>query len=172
MKKLIFLAVGLFLVNFTLQAQRYAVVDIQYILSKLPQYAQADTTLKLMEARWQNEIDSAKQAADSLSYRFDAEKYMLADELKTKRQTQVDNANKYVRYLQTRYFGYQGEAFRQRERLVRPIQNEIYNAIQQIALKSGWDFVLDKSAGTSLLYSDPKLDKSDMVLQALGISTK
>jgi len=172
MKRLIFLVVGLFLVNVTLQAQRYAVVDIQYILSKMPSYAKADTTLKLMQVHWQNEIDSAKQKADSLSNRYEAEKYMLADELKTKRQIQVDNANKYVMYLQTKYFGYEGEAFRQREKLVRPIQNEIYNAMQQLALRSGWDFVLDKSAGTGLLYSDPKLDKSDLVLQALGISTK
>jgi outer membrane protein len=97
---------------------------------------------------------------------------MLADELKAKRQIQVDNANKYVQYLQTKYFGFEGEIFKQREKLVRPIQNEIYNATQQLALKNGWDFILDKSAGTGLLYSDPKLNKSDLVLQALGVTEK
>jgi outer membrane protein len=172
MKKFIFLIVGLAAVNTALRAQRYAVVDMQYILSKLPEYAKVDTALKLMTVKWQNEIDSAKQSADSLSRRFDAEKYMLADELKTKRQMQVSNANKYVGYLQAKYFGYEGEMFKQREKLVRPIQNEIYNTLQQMGLKNGWDMVLDKSAGTGLLYSDPKLDKSDLVLQALGVITK
>ncbi|ANI90490.1 hypothetical protein A9P82_15055 [Arachidicoccus ginsenosidimutans] len=171
MKKAIVLSIFCF-VSFTSFAQRYAVVDLQYILNKLPEYANADTTLQLMQMKWQKEVDSSKHYADSLSNRFDAEKYMLADELKSKRQIEVDNAEKRVMYLQTKYFGYKGELFQQREKLVQPIQNKIYSVIQQMALKNGWDLVFYKNADTGLLYSDPKLDKSDAVLEALGVKTK
>lgn len=153
-------------------AQRYAVVDLQYIKGQWPQYHQADTTIKLEAYKWEKIVDSAKLYADSLAHRFDAEQYMLNDELKAKRRIEVDNANKRVIYLNTHYFGYQGELFKERERLIQPLQNKLYNIIRQMSLKSGWDMVFDKSAGTSMLYADPKLDKSDLVLKELGLASK
>lgn len=154
------------------KAQRYAVVDLQYIKSQWPEYHKADTTIKLEAYKWEKVVDSAKLYADSLAHRFDAEQYMLNDELKTKRKTEVENANKRVIYLNTHYFGYQGELFKERERLIQPLQNRLYNIVRQMALKSGWDMVFDKSAGTGMLYSDPKLDKSDLILKELGIASK
>jgi len=154
------------------KAQRYAVVDLQYIKSQWAEYHKADTTIKLEAYKWEKVVDSAKLYADSLAHRFDAEQYMLNDELKAKRKTEVENANKRVIYLNTHYFGYQGELFKERERLIQPLQNKLYNIIQQMSLKSGWDMVFDKSAGTGMLYSDPKLDKSDLILKELGLATK
>ncbi|HEY0297805.1 MAG TPA: OmpH family outer membrane protein [Arachidicoccus sp.] len=171
-KTILFSFIVVLLSTFSLHAQRYAVVDLQYIKSNWSQYQKADTTIKLEAFRWEKVVDSAKLYADSLAHRFDAEKYMLNDELKQKRQTEVDNANKKVVYLNSHYFGYQGELFKEREKLVQPLQNQLYSIIQQMSLKNGWDFVLDKSAGTGLLYSDPKLDKSDAVLKELGIAVK
>ena len=153
-------------------AQRYAVVDMTYILAQMPEYARVDTTLELMSAKWQLEVDSAEHYADSLKHDFDAEQYMLADELKAKRVLEIQNAETQVRNLRTSYFGYQGELFKKRAQLVQPIQNKIYSIIQQLSIKYAWDFVLDKSAGTALLFSDPKLNKSDLILEAMGIKTK
>lgn len=153
-------------------AQRYAVVDMKYMLGKIPEYVKIDTILKIQALKWQKSIDSAKNTADSLQKLFDAEKYMLPDELKSKRELQVKNAFNTIIFLQGHYFGYEGELFKQREKLVQPIQNRIYSTIQQMAIKNSWDFVWDKSAGTGLLYSDPKLDKSDDVLKTMGIKSK
>lgn len=153
-------------------AQRYAVVDMDYLLSKMPEYARVDTTLELMAVRWQKEIDSVAHYADSLNKDFKVEQYMLADELKAKRMLQIQNAETEVRNLQTKYFGYQGELFKRRAQLVQPIQNKIYSMIQQLSIKYSWDFVLDKSAGTQVIFSDPKLNKSDLILEAMGIKTK
>ena len=154
------------------KAQRYAVVDMTYILEQMPEFARVDTTLELMAAKWQLEVDSAAKYADSLRHDFDAEQYMLADELKAKRMLQIQNAETEVRNLRTGYFGYQGELFKRRAQLVQPIQNKIYSVIQQLSIKYAWDFVMDKSAGTALIFSDPKLNKSDLVLEAMGIKTK
>ena len=154
------------------RAQRYAVIDMEYLLSKMPEYARVDTTLELMTAKWQQQIDSAGHYADSLRNDFKSEQYMLADELKAKRMLQIQNAETEVRNLRTTYFGYQGALFKKRAQLVQPIQNKIYSVIQQLSLKHGWDFVLDKSAGTNLIFSDPKLNKSDLILEAMGIKTK
>lgn len=154
------------------KAQRYAVVDMTYLLSNMPEYARVDTTLELMSAKWQQEVDSVSHYADSLRKDFKSEQYMLADELKAKRMLQIQNAETEVRNLRTSYFGYQGELFKKRAQLVQPIQNKIYSIIQQLSIKYGWDFVLDKSAGTALIFSDPKLNKSDLILEAMGIKTK
>ncbi|SEA57205.1 periplasmic chaperone for outer membrane proteins Skp [Arachidicoccus rhizosphaerae] len=156
----------------TLLAQRYAVIDMNYMLSKMPEYARVDTTLELLTAKWQKEVDSAGHYADSLRNDYKAEQYMLADELKAKRMLQIQNAETEVRNLRTGYFGYQGQLFKKRAELVQPIQNKIYSIIQQLSVKYGWDFVLDKSAGTQVIFSDPKLNKSDVILEAMGIKTK
>ena len=153
-------------------AQRYAVVDMNYMLSKMPEYARVDTTLELMTAKWQKQIDSASHYADSLRNDYKSEQYMLPDELKAKRMLQIKNAQTEVGNLRTSYFGYQGELFKKRAQLVQPIQNKIYSIIQQLSVKYGWDFVLDKSAGTQLIFSDPKLNKSDLILEAMGVKTK
>jgi outer membrane protein len=145
---------------------------MNYLLSKMPEYARVDTTLELLTARWQKEVDSAGHFADSLRKDYKAEQYMLADELKAKRMLQIQNAETEVRNLQTGYFGYQGQLFKKRAELVQPIQSKIYSIIQQLSIKYGWDFVLDKSAGTQVIFSDPKLNKSDVILEAMGIKTK
>ncbi|HTN36393.1 MAG TPA: OmpH family outer membrane protein [Arachidicoccus sp.] len=172
MKKAIALTVICLVTVFAVNAQRYAVVDMQYILGKLPEYARVDTTLQLTALKWQREVDSIAHFADSLRKDFSAEQYMLADELKAKRMLQIQSTDNEVHNLQTLYFGYQGMLFKRRSQLVQPIQNKIYSIIQQLSIKNGWDFVLDKSSGTALLFSDPKLNKSDLILDAMGIKTK
>ena len=94
---------------------------------------------------------------------------MLSDELKKKREDELFNKEKEVRDLQKKRFGYEGDLFKQRQQLVKPIQDKVYNAIQKIAVARGYDFILDKSEGITVIFADPKLDKSDDVLRELGI---
>ncbi|PZP52390.1 MAG: hypothetical protein DI598_00735 [Pseudopedobacter saltans] len=153
-------------------AQRYAVIDTRYILSKMPEYADADVQLKKMSTQWQREVAKMQTDLDAMRKDFQAEQYMLTDELKQKREIEIANKEKMVRDLNTKYFGYEGELFVQRKRLVQPIQDKIYNAVQNMAVTRGYDFILDKSEGITVIFADPKLNKSDDILVSLGIKTK
>ncbi len=150
-------------------SQRYAVIDTKYILGKMPDYTEADKKLQLVSEQWQREIDQQQSELDRMYKDYDAEKYMLTDELKKKREDELFNKEKEVRDLQKRRFGYQGDLFKEREKLVKPLQDKVYNAVQKIAVARGYDFILDKSAGITVIFADPKLDRSDDVLRELGI---
>lgn len=150
-------------------AQRYAIIDTKYILDKMPEYKNADKKLKEISIQWQKEIDEKEAEKDRMYKNYDAEQFMLSDELKKKRETELFNKEKEVRDLQKRRFGYDGDLFKERQRLVKPIQDKIYNAIQKIAIAKGYDFILDKSEGITVIFADPKLDRSDDVLHELGI---
>ena len=170
MKKLLFFAFLLLSVA-SASAQRYAVIDTKYILDKMPEYKTADQQLAQIGAQWQKEIDD-KQAQLNLMYRnFDAEQFMLSDELKKKREDQLFNMEKDIRELQKKRFGYEGDLFKERQRLVKPVQDKVYNAIQKMAVNRGYDFVLDKSEGITVIFADPKLDKSEEVLRELGVKS-
>lgn len=150
-------------------AQRYAVIDAKYILDKMPAYKEANLQLEQMVIDWQKEVDKKQYFVDSLAKDFESEKYMLNDELKQKRITQIDFYRQELLSLNKKYFGFEGELFKQRARLMRPIQDRLYNTIQQMSIQRGWDIVFDKSEGTNIFYNDPKLNKSDEILEAMGI---
>ncbi|HET7115848.1 MAG TPA: OmpH family outer membrane protein [Hanamia sp.] len=169
MKKLLF--IFLLCVSFagTGFSQRYAVIDSKYILSKLPEYKDAQLTLDQFSKMWQQELDRKSTALDSMYKEYDAEKVMLSDELRKKREDQLYNMQKELSDLQRKRFGYQGDLFKKREELMKPIQDRVYNAIQKLAVAKLYDFILDKSAGITVIFADPKLDKSDDVLKELGV---
>src|SRR5580693_2496932 len=149
--------------------ERYAVVDTKYILEKMPEYKDAQKKLDQTSMVWQKEIDD-KQATLSKMYKdYDAEKVMLSDTLQKKREIQLFNMEKEVRDLQRKRFGYEGDLFKLRQELVKPIQDKVYNAIQQLAVNRMYDLILDKSEGITVIFADPKLDKSEDVLRTLGI---
>ncbi len=150
-------------------AQRYAVVDTRYILSKIPDYKTAETKIQQVTEQWQKEIDEKQVALDKMYKNFDAEQFMLSEDLKKKREDELFNKEKEVRELQKKRFGYEGDLFKERQKLIKPIQDKVYNAIQKIAIARSYDFVLDKSEGITVIFADPKLDKSDDVLRELGI---
>ncbi|MCE2704730.1 MAG: OmpH family outer membrane protein [Bacteroidota bacterium] len=150
-------------------AQKYAVVDTRYILDKMPEYRNAQQQLDVMAATWQQQIDSMQTALDRLYREFDAEQVMLTAELKKRKEDQLFNKEKELRDLQRKRFGFEGDLFRKRQELVKPVQDKVYNAIQKLAASRGYDFVLDKSEGITIIFADPKLDKSEEVLKELGI---
>ena len=170
MKKTIFFTLcllGSFLIGHA-QA-RYAIVDTKYILDKMPEYKEAQKKLDQTSMQWQKEIDDKQAALDKMYKDFDAEQVMLSDTLKKKREDQLFNKEKEVRDLQRKRFGYEGDLFKLRQDLVKPVQDKVYNAIQQLAVNRMYDFILDKSEGITVIFADPKLDKSEDVLKILNI---
>lgn len=151
------------------QAQRYAVIDSHYILEHMPEYQAAQKKLDAIAKQWQQEIQTKLQHANQLYQQYNAEKVMLTDTLRKKRQDEIMNMEKDARDLQQQRFGYQGDLFKEREELIKPIQDRIYAAVQKLAAQNMYDFVLDKAGGITVFYADPKLDKSDEVLKILGI---
>ena len=167
--KFFLIACSLWLATFSANAQRYAVIDSKYILEKMPEYKKAQDRLDLFSRQWQQEIDNKQASLDSMLKDYDAEQVMLSDDLKKKREDELFNKEKEVRDLQRRRFGYEGDLFKMRQQLVKPIQDKVYNVIQQIAVNRMYDFILDKSEGITVIFADPKLDKSEDVIKALGI---
>ncbi len=169
MKRIVFIVFSILLSTLNIKAQHYAIIDTKYILDKLPEYKDADKKMQQLSEQWQKEIDDKQAVLDQLYKNYDAEQFMLSEELKKKRELELFNKEKEVRDLQKRRFGYEGDVFKERQKLVKPIQDKVYNAIQKIAVAHSYDFVLDKSEGITIIFADPKLDKSDEVLKELGI---
>ncbi len=169
MKKLLLLAAfSLGLVAFS-NAQRYAIIDTKYILDKMPEYKSAQKQLDDVAGTWQKEIDKMQTDLDKMYKDFEAEQVMLSDDLKRKREDQLFVKEKTLRELQRTRFGFEGELFKKRQELVKPVQDKVYNAVQKLAVQRGYDFILDKSEGITVIFADPKLEKSDDVLRELGI---
>lgn len=151
------------------QAQRYAIVDTKYILEKMTDYKQAQQKLDQFSEQWQKEIDDKQSALDKMYKDYESEQVMLSDELKKKREDELFIREKEVRELQRKRFGFEGDLFKRRQELVKPVQDKVYNAIQKIAVARLYDFILDKSEGITVIFADPKLDKSEDVLKELGV---
>ncbi len=169
MKKIIVAALSIMLFAASAQAQKYAIIDTRYILDKMPEYKDAQKQLDGVAADWQKEIDAKQAELDKMYKDYEAEQVMLSDELKKKREDQLFNKEKDLRDLQRKRFGFEGDLFKKRQELIKPIQDKVYNAVQKISVQRGYDFVLDKSEGITIIFADPKLDKSEDVLKELGV---
>lgn len=169
MKKIVWLAIIGILFSASINAQKYAIIDTRFILDRMPEYKTAQKQLDDIAAGWQKEIDEKQAALDKMYRDFDAEEVMLSEELKRKRQDQLFLKEKEVRDLQRQRFGFEGDLFKKRQELIKPVQDRVYNAVQKISTQRGYDFVLDKSEGITIIFADPKLDKSEDVLRELGI---
>ncbi len=150
-------------------SQKYAIIDTRYILDKLPEYKTAQSQLDDIAAGWQREIDSKQRELDDMYKNYEAEQVMLSDDLKKKREDQLFNKEKDLRDLQRKRFGFEGDLFKKRQELIKPIQDRVYNSVQKISVQRGYDFVLDKSEGITIIFADPKLDKSEDILRDLGV---
>jgi outer membrane protein len=169
MKKILLAAIITCSLALTASAQRYAVIDTKYILDKIPDYKDAQKKLDQFSEQWQREIDAKQSELDQLYRSFESEQVMLSDELKKKREDELFNREKEVRDLQKKRFGFEGDLFKKRQELVKPIQDKVYNAVQKLAADRQYDFILDKSEGITVIFADPKLDKSDDVLRTMGV---
>ena len=171
MKKIVF---G-FLFLFTLSLgtafakdQSVAYIDMQYILKNLPQYEQANEQLTMLSKRWQKEVGAAQQEARVMATNYQTEQIFLSETMRAQREQEIVQKEQEVLELKRKYFGQEGELYKKREALIRPIQDEIYTAIQDLANEKHIDVVKDRSADPALIYMSSKLDVSDQVLQKLG----
>jgi outer membrane protein len=169
MKKILLLLVLLTGSALYTVAQRYAIIDTKYILDKLPEYKEAQKKLDQVSEQWQKEIDDMQAELDKMYKDYEAEQVMLSEELRKKREDELFNREKKVRDLQRKRFGFEGDLFKKRQELIKPIQDKVYNAVQKIATQKLYDFILDKSEGITVIFADPKLDKSEDVLRELGV---
>jgi outer membrane protein len=168
MKKILLFA-ALLVSGICVNAQRYAIIDSKFILDKIPDYKDAQKRLDQFSELWQQEIDQKQAALNKMYKDYDAEQVMLPDDLKKKREDELFNKEKELRDLQKKRFGFEGDLFKKRQELIKPIQDKVYNAIQKLAVEKQYDFILDKSEGITVIFADPKLDKSEEVLRYMGV---
>ena len=159
---------GIFNSHFPEFDEKMAYVDMQYILKNLPQYETANEQLNMISRRWQKDIETAQQEAQILATNYQTEQIFLSAEMKQRREEEILAKEQEVLELKRKYFGQDGEWYKKRESLLKPIQDEIYTAIQEIANEKRYDVVKDRSAEPSLIYMSSKLDISDQVLEKLG----
>ncbi len=165
----LFMLLGL---GFAANAQQthYCVIDSRYILEKMDDYSEAQKKLDNFSKGWQEEVDLKMAEVDKMYKGYQAERPMLSDEMRKKREDEIVSKEKTAKDLQKQHFGYEGDLFKKRQELVKPIQDKVFNAVQKMASQKAYDLVLDKAGGVTLFYADPKLDRSDDVLKILGIN--
>jgi outer membrane protein len=168
MKKLLVLLFLVPLFSFQSKAQKFAYVDTEYILDNMSEYRDAQDVLDKLSLEWQKEIELKFAAIDKMYKDYQAEAVLLPEDIKKKRQDDIVAKEKEAKDLQKKRFGKDGDLFKKRKELVKPIQDKVYNAIEDIANAGGLAVVFDKSGSVTLLYANSKYDKSDDVLDKLG----
>jgi len=167
MKKVLF---GLIFVSISLSlsAQRYAFVDTEYIMNNIPAYKAAQDKLNQMSKDWQKEIETEYAILDKMYKDYQSEKILLTNEMIKQREAEIAAKDRSVKELQKQFFGPDGELFKKRQELIKPIQDEVYNVIKDIAESGNYAIIFDTASGSNILFTDPRYDKSDEVLEKLG----
>ncbi len=172
MKKTILALALCIMAAFAANAQKYACVNTEYILSNIPDYEQAQQTLDKFSVDWQKEIEAKFQEIDKLYKSYQSEAYLLPEDLKNKRQDEIIEKEKEVKELQKKRFGSEGDLEKKREDLMKPIQDKVYSAIEKYATAKGYSIIFDKSSDSSIIYANAKADVSDDILKQMGYTAK
>ena len=168
MKRLfLFLAVAMVSVV-AANAQKFALVDMEYILKNVPAYERANEQINQVSKKWEGEINALISEAETLYKKYQSESVFLSDAQKTKSEEAIMNKEKEASDLKKKYFGSEGELFKKRQSLMAPIQEEIYNAVKDICESKGYQLVIDRASGASIIFASPKIDISDEILLKLG----
>ena len=149
-------------------AQKFALVDMEYILKNIPAYERANEQLNQVSKKWEGEINALISEAETLYKKYQSESVFLSDAQKTKAEEAIMNKEKEASDLKKKYFGSEGELFKKRQSLMAPIQEEIYNAVKDISDSKGYQLVIDRASGASIIFASPKIDISDEILLKLG----
>lgn len=168
MKRLTSLLVLLLLFTASSYAQKFAYVDTEYILSRIPTYKAAQDQLDKIASQYQAEIEEKYKELDKMFQDFQTEKVLLTEEMKRKREDEIIERERVVKELQMKYFGRDGMLFKKREELVKPIQDQVFNAVKEMATEGGYAIIFDAAGSANMLYTNPRYDKSDEVIQKLG----
>lgn len=169
MRHFFFSLLFIFAITFTAASQKFAYVDSKYILSHVPEYQEAQKTINKLSENWQKDIEQKYETIEKLEKAYQAEKILLTEDMRKKREEEIAEKRKEAKELQKTKFGVDGELFQKREELIKPIQDQIYTAIQEVASQSALMVVFDKANHSNLLYTNPKHDISDKVLRKMGL---
>ena len=170
MKKFIFICLFALTAALTASAQKYALLDMEYILKNIPAYERANEQLNQVSKKWQAEVEALNTEASTMYKNYQNEMVFLSQEQKKARQEAIMKKEKDASDLKRKYFGPEGELFKKRESLMSPIQEEIYNAVKEISDLRGYSLVIDRASNNGIIFGSPKIDISNEVLQKLGYS--
>lgn len=150
------------------QAQKFAYVDTDYILNNIPEYTAAKKELNSISIKWQKEIEAKISEVDKMYNDLQVEKILLTEDMRIKREEEIIKKEREVKDLQMKRFGADGDLFKKQQELIKPIQDKVYNAIQEISESKGFGMVFDKAGTTTVIYSQAKYNISDDVIRQLG----
>jgi Outer membrane protein len=151
-------------------AQKFALIDMEYILKNIPAYEMTNEQLSQVSKKWQNEVEAIQQEAQNMYKNYQSDLVFLSAEMKTKREEEIVKKEQEAQDLKRKYFGPEGELYKKRESLMKPIQDEVYNAVKEISEDKGYQIVWDRASAMSIIFASPKIDISNEVLIKLGYS--
>jgi len=170
MKKIFALCSLMLLCSFAGVAQKFALIDMEYILKNIPSYEMTNEQLSQVSKRWQSEVEAIQQEAQNMYKTLQSDLVFLSAEMKTKREEEIVKKEQEALELKRKYFGADGELYKKRESLMKPIQDEIYNAVKEISENKGYQLIIDRASAMSVIFASPKIDISNEVLIKLGYS--
>lgn len=170
--KRIVAVVAILMASTAIYAQKFAYVDMDYILNKMPSYIDAQKQLDKIADGWQKEVEAKMKDVDDMYKQFQSEQVLMTEPMKQQKMKDIEAKEKEVKDFQKDKFGPNGELFKKRQELVKPIQDKIYDEIQKYATAKGYDVIFDRSSGPTMLFANEKLNKSQEILDALGIAAK
>lgn len=168
MKKLILSLVAVVAMTLSANAQKFALVDMEYILKNIPAYEMANEQLNQVSLRWEKEVEDLSKEAERLYKNFQNDMVFLTDEQKKKKEQEIVAKEKEASDLRYKYFGPQGELFKKRESLIKPIQDDVYEAVKKVSEERGYQAIFDRASSQSIIFASPRIDVSNLVLEKLG----
>lgn len=170
MKKILLTLAIVVAACFGASAQKFALVDMEYILKQVPSYEMANEQLNQLSQRWQKEVEAVGKEAENMYQAYLAEKVFLTEEQVKKREADVVAKEKEATELRYKYFGPEGELYKKRQSLLKPVQDEVYNAIKKVADERGYQAIFDRATSSDIIYASPRIDVSNEVLAKMGYS--
>lgn len=165
------LTIAFFMIAMGSKAQKIALVDMQYILEAIPSYETANDQIEQLSTKWEKEVETLLTETQTMYKNYQTEKVFLSKDMVTKRENEIIDKENAANDLKRKYFGPEGELYKKRESLIKPIQDEIYNAVKKLAQAKGYELILDKASSQNLIFASPALDISDELLLEMGYST-
>ncbi|MDW8273353.1 MAG: OmpH family outer membrane protein [Chitinophagales bacterium] len=169
MKKLL-LASFLAMTSSLIMGQKYCIVDVEYVLSRMQQYKDAQAQIDKLAEEWQKEVENRMKDVDAAYRKFQAEQVLITEQMKQHRIKEIENKERDIKEFQRAKFGPNGELFKKREELIKPLQEKFYSEIKKYAEAKGYDLILDKATGPTILYYNEKINKTEDILMALGLN--
>ena len=168
MKKLVLSLIAVMAMSVSAYAQKFALVDMEYILKNIPAYEMANEQLNQVSLRWEKEVDDLAKEAETMYRNYQSDMVFLTDDQKKKKEQEILAKEKEASDLKYKYFGPQGELFKKRESLIQPIQDDVYNAIKKVSEERGYQAIFDRASSQSIIFASPRIDVSNLVLEKLG----